>query len=468
MRSFAPARFNRVKGKAGHSGSTAIRSFVDFHVRQHRTNHTQLPLHPIRCSLRGAPATGDSPNLLLPLDQRIQRHEAAARSQFFNMMAALDAGEAAGWFTRLIDDRLLPSLKSIGFDKELTTSLLTMAAPAWENMGRYPSSGLRIDPCLARKIAEIRACSRSGYRRQSEKRGLLDAMNSSALLSLAARSADPANLHTLIENIPASWLILPRAHRTLALKDSRCLPFYLSCLNDEPDPGFKKLLVRVVIDYIANFTHKYHRSTLSDEETATSLIFGYAAMFWKNLRQPPTGYQNEFICAHFFRRAQRVFRSLVLPGPEVQETIGRMASVIRRIFPQPDAFGRIPAEIRYQPQLSMLALRHGETGIASVLLFLGPSAGLYKNSTAGRIPYHRVPACLVSLIRIINSCWQAESPATCNNVRRFLVRLADRYRFARQEAGAIHSSPAQVLRFSAPRTIALIDSFTASLAKMPR
>ncbi len=141
-----------------------------------------------------------------------------------------------------------------------------------------------------------------------------------------------------------------------------------------------------------------------------------------------------------------------------------MAFVNRRVFPQPDAFGRIPAEIRYQPQLSMMALRHGEPGIASVLLYLGPSAYLYKNATAGRIPYHRVPESLVSLLRTIQSCWQAESPDTCNNIRRFLVRLADRYRFARQEAGTTRSADAQAFRFSAPRTIALIDSFSASLA----
>jgi hypothetical protein len=112
----------------------------------------------------------------------------------------------------------------------------------------------------------------------------------------------------------------------------------------------------------------------------------------------------------------------------------------------------------------MMALRHGEPGITSVLLCLGPSAYLYKNTTACRIPYNRVPASLQSLLRIIKRRWKAESPATCNNVRRFLVRLADRYRLARQHTETINGSAARALRFTAPRTIALVDSFSASLA----
>ena len=464
MRFSTPARFNKAASKAGHSGTTAVRPFANFHARRHHAAHARQSNHPLRCSFKGAVATGDGPDHVFTLDQQIQRHEAIARSHFIGKTAALDTGAITGWFTRLIDDRLLPSLKSIGFDKELGRCFLAMAAPAWESMGRYPPIGLRIDPDLTQAIEEIRACTRIAFRQQSAKKALLDKMKPPDLLSLAARSADPASLHTLIEKIPASWLVLPRAYRTLVPQDSRCLPFYLSCLEDEPDPDFSILLIRVVIDYIANFTLKYHRSTLSDEETATSLFFGCAAMFWKNLRQPPDGYQNDLICARFFHRAQRLYRTLALPDPEIQQTIGSMSSVIRRIFPQPDAFGRIPAEIRYQPQLSMMALRHGEPGIASVLLYLGPSAFLYKNTTACRMPYNRVPASLQSLLRIIKRCWKAESPATCNNVRRFLIRLAGRYRLARQNTGTINGSAAKALRFAAPRTIAMVESFTASLA----
>ncbi|KPJ79005.1 MAG: hypothetical protein AMJ54_00660 [Deltaproteobacteria bacterium SG8_13] len=376
--------------------------------------------------------------------------------------------ELTGWFARLLDRRLLPALERIGFEKGLARSVMSLAAPAWEQMGPLPASGIRIHPGLTRTIEEIRTATGAECRRQSENQALLDGLRPSELRSLAAASAEPAGLSTLVEHVAACWLILPRASRTLTMRDSHCLPIYLPYLDGRQDPGFSKALCRVVIEYIGNFSLTYRRPDLPREETAAALFFGFAAMFWKNLRQPPAGRQHDMICDHFFQWAQRLYSNTPLPCAPMDEAARDMSCAFQWIFPRPDAFGRIPAVKQYHPQASLIALRNGEHGIVSVLRCLAPSATLFKRGTAAKIPYAQVPANLQSLLRTIKSCWSCESPATRRNIRCFLTRLANRYRIGWQNAKATNDPAAPVLRFTASRTIEMIHSFTASLSGSQR
>ena len=278
----------------------------------------------------------------------------------------------------------------------------------------------------------------------------LDGIRSNELYRLAARGAEPATLPALFEKITTSWLTLPRAYRTLTADDALCLPIYLRCLDNESDPFFRNTLTRVVIEYIGNFTLKYCRASLSREKTAAALFFGFTAMFWKNLRKPPAGRQEENICNHFFRWAHRLSRNTPRPCASMDQTAARMSSVLRLVFPQADAFDRIPVCGWYQPQISLLALRQGRSGSAAVLRCLGPSASLYKNATACHIAYTQVPACLQALLRTLRKHWKTESSATHSNIRK--------------RACAADRPVAPVLRFIAPRTKEMIQPFIASLA----
>jgi len=256
---------------------------------------------------------------------------------------------------------------------------------------------------------------------------------------------------------------LPRAYHTLSIQDSRCLLVYLAYLEKELNPAFRKILSRIVIEYIGNFTLKHCRSTLSEEMTAAALFFGFAAMYWKNLRQPPAGHEDDWIFERFFHWAQGQRNKNRFPGRDMELISAHMSEAMQRIFPQPDAFGRLPRTGRYQPETALIALRNGQSGMAAVLRCLGPSVNLYKSATASRIHYTQVPATLQSLLRTIKAQWAFESPSTRTNIRRFLNKLADRYRVAGSNAATSGYPAARNLRFTASKTNRMIQTFIASL-----
>ena len=458
MRSFAPARLKAAVIKAGNFGSMTARSRAGSADHDHRTAQPWRPLRPDRKT------TIDPPDPLPSFDAWIQRNEFAARSQFSARAAALNSGETGGWFDRMLDRHILPVLDKIGFDKILARSVMALAAPAWKAMGPPPASGIRIDPALTRKIDQIRSSTKAVSRQEKNNRNLLHSRRPAELISLAGSNADPAGLTSLLERVTASWLILPRAYRSLNIDDSRCLPVYLAHLESEQDPAFRKVLSRVTIEFIANFTRKYRQPALSDENTSALLFFGFAAMFWKNLRQPPAGRQDDMISDHYFQWARKLREKNSVPSTAMDMTAAFMYSARQRIFPQPDAFGRVACDSPYHPEPWLIALRNGKPGIAAALSCLGPSANLYKDATAARIPYTQVPTILQSLLRTVAEHRKTESHTTAGNIRRFLTTLADRYRVAWQNAEASEDPTTSVLRFTAPRTIAMIQSFHASSA----
>ena len=464
MNSFTPARFSKTPVTAGESGSMTARTASRLVAHRCPAIRPRPLINSRWMPQCGVAPVIDSSDSLAPIETWFRQCELAAQRRFTATLADLKPVRPSDWFLKMLDRRILPALRGVGFERALAKSIMTLAAPAWESMGRLPANGSLLYPELTRRIEEIRDSTPSRSFQRPQDPGSRRPTRQAELISLAAINAEPARLFTLFESITTSWLVLPRTRRTLTRKDSRCLLIYLRHLDAAQNPAFRKALARVLIEYIGNFTLKYRHFSYPESSTQTALFFSYAALFWKNLRRPPLGREDDLICDHFFRWARRLRNNHRLPNPEMDAAFKQMSTARKALFPKPDAFGRLPENSRYRPQALVMALRSGEEGIASVLRCLGPSANLYKDTTACRISYCQVPAALQSLLRIIQRCWKTETPATRKNIRKCLFRLAASYRPVLQKALESDHPGSSSLRFAAVRAGRMIHSFSASIS----
>ncbi len=129
-------------------------------------------------------------------------------------------------------------------------------------------------------------------------------MKSQDLLSVIQENLNPEILLLLLEDICASWIILPRVHCHLEEHHSQCLLVYLRYLDKESNPEFAKILARIIIEFTGNFTLKHIGSIHPKDRMIEALFYGYAAMFWKNLRTPPAGFEDGKIFENFLHWAR--------------------------------------------------------------------------------------------------------------------------------------------------------------------
>ena len=62
---------------------------------------------------------------------------------------------------------------------------------------------------------------------------------------------------------------------------------------------FRKILSRITIEFVGNYTLKYISESHPKGQMIDALFYGYAAMFWRNLRSPPNGFEDGLICKNF-------------------------------------------------------------------------------------------------------------------------------------------------------------------------
>ena len=104
---------------------------------------------------------------------------------------------------------------------------------------------------------------------------------------MVEESTDPRHLFHMLEDIATSWIILPRAFGHLDEKHARWLPGYMAYMEKEGPSAFANVLVRIIIEFVGNFALKFSRPDYPREGIEETLFYGYAAMFWKNLRSSP-------------------------------------------------------------------------------------------------------------------------------------------------------------------------------------
>jgi len=380
--------------------------------------HDAAPIHTFNL-MRGFRRQG--------LETRLRQFEAAARQKFLQAVEDLPETKLAGWFSRQLEHKIIPALTRIGFDESLARILFQAAAPGWQRMGLLTDKCIRFSPDLIRNLNAIR----------QEK----------------ASKADSTS--------DTSWIILPRVYQYLEEDESAYLLCYLQYLAGESTPEFRRILTRVVIEFVGNYALKYRSRLVSGCRMDAAVFYGYAAMFWKNLRKPPPGFEDDLIFNHCLRWI-KLFRSRCADlNDDMKQNISRMEVFRRKVMLLENNFDATENEDPISDKL-LLTLRHGRPGAQAAIDFMGNWLYSFRNDAPGRSISARLPSVLNTLLQTMTPKLRGESPEVQKSLHNCLCGLHEKFRAnAVDKAGGPGISPAQ-FRFIMRRAQGLIKGMTPS------
>lgn len=188
---------------------------------------------------------------------------------------------------------------------------------------------------------------------------------------------------------------------------------------------------------------------------------GYVAMFWKTLRNPPEGFEDNLIFYHFLRWPKLFRRRCNALKHDTAKTIKQIEEEKQKAMPSENFFHS--ADHGHDDcERFLITLRHGCSGIDAVIGYMGICTTLFGNITGGRIPYAAVPAALTELFQTIKRKYPTETPATQKNIREFLFRLKESYAATCIDEISTPEKSSEQLRFVIPRGLGLAEGITAS------
>jgi len=362
--------------------------------------------------------------------EQIESFEQEAQEKHYKAIRNMQTVALSDRFNRLLELRIIPTLGRIGFDEQLCWSLFEMTAPAWKLIGPVGDDVELMYPILMKNIGEIRRGIISDSRKNSRARLILNEMDPQATYALINKTMHPAKLFEDLEDISLSWIILPRAYDLLEKNHSRFMLIYIKSLDKETESEFTKILARIIIEFVGNYSLKYIDNVQLRDQTVDAFFYGYATMFWKNLRNPPSGLEDGLVFESFFRWAKMIHGRFASTNRDMERTTERMEEEKEKTFPVYNAFG-LAHHNHYDVDRFFVALRHGIPGVESVVRYFGIGGPLLKDKTDGRLPYVAVPKTLNLLFRQIRKRYRFETPRTRKSIREFLSRLESNYNLKR-------------------------------------
>jgi hypothetical protein len=363
------------------------------------------------------------------LDSRLGHLEAEAREKFFQIIDDLPDMKMESWFIRQLDNPIIPSLTRIGFDDSIVRLLFQTAAAGWQRMGPFTDKCICFDPDLIKRLKSARN-------------------------EIMSETGSAAN---------SSWIILPRVYQFLEEKHSAYLWCYLNYLTNEPDSEFRRILTRIVIEFVGNYAFKYRSRNLPGCLLDSALFNGYAAMFWKNLRNPPAGFEDGLIFNHFLRWI-KLFRSKCTDlNDEMTKSIRQMEDYREKVMLTGDALHQSADDTRQLSGL-FITLRHGRPGMTAAIDFMGNWLYSSRRDTAGRLLSALLPSALNYLIHTIKIKFAVEPLEVQKLLHCFLLGLKENFALDRTEDTEATIRPPEQLRFVVQRVLGLVNRATASLA----
>ena len=395
-------------------------------------------------------------------EEQIESFGQEAQEKHYMAIQNMQTVALSDRFNRLLELRIIPTLGQIGFDEQLCRVLFKMTAPAWKLIGPVGDDVELMYPILIKNIGEIRRGIVSNSRKNSRARSILGEMDPQATYSLINRTMHPTKLFEDFDDISLSWIILPRTYDLLEKDHSRYILIYIKSLNKETESEFTRILARIIIEFVGNYSLKYLDDVQLRDQMVDALFYGYATMFWKNLMNPPGGLEDGLVFESFFRWAKMIHGRFASTNRDMARTTERMEEEKEKTFPAYNAFG-LAHHNHYDVHRFFVALRHGIPGVESVVRYFGIGGPLLKNKTDGRLPYVAVPKTLNVLFREIKKRYRIETPRTKKSIREFLSRLRSNYNLERIKTVLSGGEPSEALRFVGPRVLSMIQDLAASI-----
>jgi hypothetical protein len=393
------------------------------------------------------------------LSNQIETFEREAREKYDSALRRLRHEKPANWFLRILDQSILPPLSQIGFDDQLSLTLFQVALPSWQRMGPSVDDCLWIHPSLTNNIEEIRKSVLLEAEKKRKTETALADMSSQEVHDHIKRSMEPENLTSRLDDISTSWIILPRAYSLLQESDGCCLISYLKYLGREQNPDFRKILARIVTEFIANYSLKFASEKQSEKATTEVIFYGYAAMFWKNLEQPPAGSAELAAHRNFLGWIQAFQKRTSSISKDMMETVKEMVAMEKTLFPTGHTH-TISDDKEMGSDKFLVTIRHGKRGVEATCNSFGVAGNTLKPLSQDRSLVSSGTKALTWLIREIGEEYANETQKTQETILKFMKRLKYTYTTVPPD----HLSPSQgdlpeQLAFAGPRLASIINEF---------
>ena len=387
------------------------------------------------------------------LSNEIESFEREAREKYNSALCRLQDENPAEWFLRILNKSILPPLSSIGFDNHFTLALFQIALHSWERMGPAVDECLWIHPSLTRDIEEIRKSVLWKADKKIKTQMTLANMSSQEIYDHINRSMSPENLTSLLDDISTSWIILPRAHSLLRESDGCCLISYLKYLKIEKSPDFRRLIARIIIEFLANYSLKYASAIQPKKAVAEVIFYGYSAMFWKNLEHPPDGCEELAIYKNFLGWGKAFQKRTNSITKDMTETIKKMVVMEEILFPT--GYGHPITDYKeMESDRYLITLRHGTRGLETICKFFGVAGNTLKHRSRNRFIVPSRSKALIRLIGEIEKGHENETQKTKEMISIFMERLKYVY-----STFPSHAESLERLAFSGPRFVSIINEF---------
>ena len=391
-------------------------------------------------------------------NRQIAQQEQKARSRYLSAVRYMDNTELPSKFDTYLDQKILPLLGRVGFDQEIARNIFTISAHAWNSLGPFIDDKLRLHPSATRDITEIRQGIIAKTEKKAQKLSALAEKSSQELFRAADESMHPDKLCDLLQTIPVTWIILPRAHSLLKKDDSTFLAVYLRQLDRESNKPFELILARILIEFIGNYSLKYLNTTLPKKQMVEAIFYGYVTLFWKNLRQPPSDFEDLLLFRNYLSWARAFKKRAEHNDHEKDAAITQMEEMENRIFPPVNAFGLTDKQ-KIDARGFLITLRHGKPGIKSVINYFNIN---HLSPGPENLSCRSLPKEMSTLFRELEKNYNTESPRTTAGIHTFLQELKTIYGSAtipahKSESRGNHAT------FTQGRMASLVNSFSTAL-----
>ena len=345
-------------------------------------------------------------------------NEKAARNAFHTTIRLIPRPAISTKLLRNMNKSILPKLQQIGFDQRMAIDLFRLSSNSWENLNPYLDGQVSFHPKM---VSDIETIYHDLHHQPGDKSG---PESGSAEYQLNGKEDDierfmgPEHLKDLLDRVSTPWIILPRAYNGLQKDQCRYLPLYLNFCEKNGDVNGNRIFTRMVIELVANYSEKFTDQSRSLILMKNAVFHAYEAMFWRNLRCPPCGFEDCQIFDTLFSFLKRHARKWGPTSPAMTKAVARMQTARRQLFPR----------LQYAPALFsasrfLVTLRHGYREVEVLMRYFENLPSLYRsNNSQQPVDLHLVNATNELTVEVRRK-YRHENGHTRQNVRFFFDRL---------------------------------------------
>jgi len=396
------------------------------------------------------------------VSRAIEEYESRAWRSCDTSLKSMTLPKMPRWFDSVLNTRILPVLSEIGMDVSFARALLQMAMPAWELIGPMNDKTVFYEPEALSELQEVEQSLLRKAENIYATRFWPSLKAPQDFLNTVKQSLHPRNLFGLLDEVSIPWIILPRAYRSLKREHCRYLPLYLDMIVQSKNEQSLDKWIRIVIEFLANYSIKFANSACPGEKVRDFMVNGYEAMFWRNLKSPPAGFEDIRVFEHYYSWMTHSGSGLEVLDTLVPPAINRMKSGMRTIFPSGNGF-RGGADKRQEVSCFQISLRHGCLGIITTGNYFWIGSLLNSRKGDEKLEYIPTLVALRSLFRRIERDFPYESKRTRYYIKDFLYQFETAYQKIRHSINELDFLSRDTLQFLTKQILSMIRKLNQAL-----